>query len=152
MLDEGFGDGVKPYVPYVDRGPSLDNSDCVYPFGMDPTQTIGDGYLTFTNNIKEKLAVIIAYFHLNFGMVVNALNCIYFGKWQKLTFDVITGFFIFAGLIGYMILLIYVKWWYAVDPYKSVVQPIDPDVLNISTSPSIITLLIGDVMGITGLS
>lgn len=47
---------------------------------MDPAQTLGSQYLTFTNNIKEKLAVIIAYFHLNFGMFVNALNCIHFGK------------------------------------------------------------------------
>ena len=54
------------------------------------------------------------------------------------------------GLIGYMIVLIYVKWWYEVDPYAAVVTPIDANVLNISTSPSIITLLIGDVMGLTG--
>lgn len=57
------------------------NTDCVYPFGMDPSQALSKDYLTFTNNIKEKLAVIIAYFHLNFGMVVNALNCIYYGRW-----------------------------------------------------------------------
>lgn len=117
---------------------------------MDPTQTLSTSYLTFTNNIKEKLSVIIAYFHLNFGIFLNALNCIYYGKWQKLTFDILTGFFIFLGLIGYMIVLIYVKWWFKVDPYAPVASPIDPDVLTISTSPSIITLLIGDVMGLTG--
>ena len=83
-------------------------------------------------------------------MVLNALNCIYYGKWQKLTFDVITGFFIFLGLIGYMIVLIYVKWWFPVDPYAPVATTIDETVLTISTSPSIITLLIGDVMGLTG--
>lgn len=49
-----------------------------------------------------------------------------------------------------MIVLIYVKWWYPVDPYAPVASPIDPDVLTISTSPSVITLLIGDVMGMTG--
>ena len=79
--------------------------------------------LSVTNNIKEKLSVIIAYFHLNFGIVCKALNMIYFGKWQKLIFDVFTGFWIFLGLIGYMIVLIYVKWWYMVDPYKDYSEP-----------------------------
>lgn len=123
--------------------------------------------LSVTNNIKEKLSVIIAYFHLNFGIVCKALNMIYFGEYQKLIFDVFTGFWIFLGLIGYMIVLIYVKWWYAVDPYKDYFSPttidggvnpyyIDPEnydkTLFISTSPSIITLMIGDVMGLVGLS
>lgn len=84
--------------------------------------------------------------------MLNGLNCIYFGKWQKLTFDVITGLLIFAGLIGYMIVLIYVKWWFAVDPYAPVNSPLTPGELNISTSPSIISLIIGDIMGVIGLS
>lgn len=104
--------------------------------------------MTFTNNIKEKLSVIIAYFHLNFGIVLNALNCIHQGNWKKLFFDIITGFFIFLGLIGFMIILIYVKWWFAVNPY----QAVGDETLNISTSPPIINLLIGDVMGLAGLS
>ena len=94
------------------------DSKCVYPFGIDPAWKISSNNLTFTNNIKEKLAVIIAYFHLNFGMVLNALNCVYFGQWKKLFFDIGTGFFIFLGLIGYMIVLIYAKWWYPVFAYE----------------------------------
>lgn len=50
-----------------------------------------------------------------------------------------------------MIVLIYVKWWFPVDPYVDP-NPISATTLTISTSPSIITLLIGDVMGLTGLS
>jgi len=45
---------------------------------MDPTWALSQNYLTFTNNIKEKLSVIIAYFHLNFGIVLKAMNLIYF--------------------------------------------------------------------------
>ena len=45
-------------------------NDCVYKFGMDPSWPLALNYLTFTNNIKEKLAVIIAYFHLNFGIAL----------------------------------------------------------------------------------
>jgi len=58
-----------------------DGNDCVYKFGMDPSWTLSANYLTFTNNIKEKLAVIIAYFHLNFGIFLQGMNCVYFGKW-----------------------------------------------------------------------
>lgn len=69
-------DTSQNYISYKN-----DNTDCVYYFGMDPAQTLSVNYLTYTNNIKEKLAVIIAYFHLNFGMFVNALNCVYFRTW-----------------------------------------------------------------------
>lgn len=119
--DTTFPAGTTPNIKYTGWEPTGENSylkDCVYPFGMDPTYALSSNYLTFTNNIKEKLAVIIAYFHLNFGIVLNALNCIYFGQYKKLTFDIVTGFFIFLGLIGYMIVLIYVKWWYPVYAYK----------------------------------
>ena len=127
-----------------------EHKDCVYTFGMDPAFALSGNYLTFTNNIKEKLAVIIAYFHLNFGIVLNALNCIYFGNYKKLTFDIITGFFIFLGLIGYMIVLIYVKWWFPVYTYDTVDPATFKTELTLSTAPSIINLLIGDVMGPTG--
>jgi len=114
---------------------------------MDPAQTLSTQYLTYTNNIKEKLAVIIAYFHLNFGMFVNAMNCVHFGKFQKLFFDIFTGFWIFLGLIGFMIVLIYVKWWCPVYAYDFAADN-PSDTFNISTSPSIISVVIGDVMGI----
>jgi len=128
------------------------HTTCVYAFGFDPSWKLSSSELTFTNNIKEKLAVIIAYFHLNFGMVLNALNCVYFGNYKKLIFDICTGFIIFLGLIGYMIVLIYAKWWYPVYAYDPPPPVSDPPVLNISTSPSIIVVLIGDIMGLTPLS
>ena len=53
-----------------------------------------------------------------------------------------------------MIVLIYVKWWYQVNTYN---DPCDPNkgfcpTPSISTSPSIINLVIGDIMGLTGLA
>ena len=87
---------------------------------MDPTWNLSPQVLNFTNSMKEKLAVIIAYFHLNFGIVLNAMNAIYFGKYQKLVFDIFTGVIIFLGLIGYMVVLIYFKWWYPVNAYENI--------------------------------
>mmetsp|Transcript_29664 Transcript_29664/g.39444 ORF Transcript_29664/g.39444 Transcript_29664/m.39444 type:complete len:222 (+) Transcript_29664:1273-1938(+) len=125
---------------------------CVYPFGLDPTWKISVNNLTFQNNIKEKLSVIIAYTHLNLGILLNALNCVYFGNYKKLVFEVLTGVVIFMGLIGYMIVLIYGKWWYPVYAYEPRPDPTIKNQLNISTSPSIIVVLIGDVMGVTPLA
>jgi hypothetical protein len=47
---------------------------------MDPSYTLSASYLTFTNNIKEKLSVIIAYFHLNFGIILMMINLVHFGQ------------------------------------------------------------------------
>jgi V-type H+-transporting ATPase subunit a len=59
----------------------VENQDCTYLFGMDPSWALSTNYLTFTNNIKEKLSVIIAYSHLNLGMFLAALNAIHFKHW-----------------------------------------------------------------------
>ena len=118
---------------------------------MDPTWKLSSNYLTYSNNIKEKLAFIIAYFTLNFGIVLNAMNTIRNGQYKRLILDIFTGFFNFLGLIGYMIVLIFVKWWYPVDSYAAP-PPFNADELTISTSPSIIVVAIGDVMGLTHLA
>jgi len=67
--------GSKNDIQYKDC-----NTDCVYKFGMDPSYTLSASYLTFTNNIKEKLSVIIAYFHLNFGIILMMINLVHFGQ------------------------------------------------------------------------
>lgn len=104
-------------APY-DRLDYKGSSDCVYPFGLDPAWALAPSQkLTFTNTAKEKMSVIIAFFQLNFGIFCKLLNSIYFRKWKVLLFDVFTGFLIFFGFIGIMIILIYVKWWYPVDAY-----------------------------------
>ena len=69
------------------------------------------------NTAKEKISVIIAFFHLNFGITCKVFNSVYFGRWSVLIFDAITGYLIFFGFIGVMITMIYVKWWYPVDAY-----------------------------------
>lgn len=136
------------------------SQDCVYPFGMDPAWSLdSQNKLTFMNTNKEKISVIIATFHLNFGIVCKLLNSIYFRRWKVLMFDVITGFFIFFGFIGVMITLIYVKWWYPVNTYDvtaDIVSLCDSESKThgptICTSPSVITVTINNFMGVMGTS
>jgi len=142
---------------FPDRIPPKDtNQDCVYAFGVDPAWSLTPtNKLTFTNTAKEKISVIIAYFHLNFGIICKLLNSIYFRKWKVLIFDVITGLFIFFGFIGIMIFLIYVKWWYPVNAYAYDVNcdysdPNNDDPNNVCTSPSVITVTINNFMGVMG--
>jgi V-type H+-transporting ATPase subunit a len=48
--------------------------DCVYPFGVDPAWYLSGSLLTFTNNFKMKLAVIIGVIHMAIGVCVKGAN------------------------------------------------------------------------------
>ena len=45
---------------------------------MDPAWFLSGNLLTFTNNIKMKLAVIIGVIHMTIGVLVKGANSIYF--------------------------------------------------------------------------
>jgi len=132
-----------------------DTQDCVYAFGMDPAWALSSNQkLGFMNTNKEKLSVIIAFVHLNIGVICKGLNSIYFGRWKVLFFDVLTGIFIFFGIIGVMITLIFAKWWYPVNAYtplsvSEVCSPENPEP-TVCTSPSIITVTINNFMQVMG--
>lgn len=91
--------------------------DCTYPFGVDPAWYLSPVLLTFTNNIKMKLAVIIGVAHMSMGVVVKGLNSVYFGNWLALIFEVVTGLIILLGLFGWMDVLIISKWNSYINAY-----------------------------------
>lgn len=94
------------------------NMDCVYPFGVDPAWSLSPQLLTYTNNIKMKLSVIIGVIHMSIGICVKGSNSIYFGRMLDLIFEVFTGLIILLGLFGWMDLLIFSKWTYVMNPYS----------------------------------
>ena len=100
------------------------NMDCVYPFGVDPAWSLSPQLLTYTNNIKMKLSVIIGVIHMSIGICVKGSNSIYFGRMLDLIFEVFTGLIILLGLFGWMDLLIFSKWTYSMNPYS-----IDPEMI-----------------------
>lgn len=77
--------------------------------------------LTFTNNIKMKVSVIIAVAHMTIGVIVKGLNALAKEKpdWIVFIFEVCTGVIILLGLFGWMDLLIYAKWIYPSAAYST---------------------------------
>lgn len=136
--------------PFVDFGnetdpltPQYDGTTCVYPFGMDPTWFLdSNDILVVQNSMKMKISVIIAVLHMTMGIVVKGMNARYFKQPIVFWFEVVTGIIILNGLFGWMDVLIFVKWFYAMNPYST-----DPDmVTRINQAPSIITIMINNFL------
>jgi V-type H+-transporting ATPase subunit a len=92
--------------------------DCVYPFGVDPAWYLSPNLLTYTNNIKMKLAVIIGVVHMTIGVLVKGANTLFFRSYVDFVCEVLTGLIILLGLFGWMDLLIFSKWAYPMNPYS----------------------------------
>ena len=89
---------------------------CTYPFGLDPVWGLGkDNFLTFTNGIKMKLAVIFGVVHMSMGIILKGTNMIYHGKPLELFTEVIGGFFILFFRFGWMDAMIVMKWFRTPD-------------------------------------
>lgn len=74
--------------------------------------------LTYTNNIKMKISVIIAVFHMSMGVCVKGLNALMRSNYIVFIFEVITGLIIMLGLFGWMDYLIFAKWTYPIAAYS----------------------------------
>jgi V-type H+-transporting ATPase subunit a len=91
------------------------NFQCNYAVGIDPVWGLSKDRLTFTNNIKMKLSVIVGIIHMLSGIIIKGTNAVYFGEMATLFCEVITGFIILFGLFGWMDVLIYAKWFTTLD-------------------------------------
>lgn len=137
--------------PYIDfptseypTGLTPNNAtECVYPFGMDPTWFLSEQQiLVVQDSMKMKISVIIGVIHMSLGIVVKGLNTQYFGQQMKFWTEVVTGFIILNALFGWMDILIIIKWLYAMNPYST-----DPQMQDkINEAPSIITVMINNFL------
>jgi V-type H+-transporting ATPase subunit a len=141
---------VFPFVDFPYNSTSTltdkyDDTHCVYPFGMDPTWFLdSNDILVVQNSMKMKISVIIAVMHMTMGIVVKGMNARYFKQPIVFWFEVITGIIILNGLFGWMDVLIFIKWFYVMNPYST-----DPDmVTRINQAPSIITIMINNFLAL----
>jgi len=142
---------VFPYVdfPYSEYPHGLteafDDTYCVYPFGMDPTWFLDAGdILVVQDSMKMKMSVIIGVMHMSMGVVTKGLNLQFMNEQLKFWTEVVTGMIILNGLFGWMDILIFIKWFYPMNPYS-----INPDmVAQINQAPSIITIMINNFLAL----
>lgn len=103
-----------------------DGTLCVYPFGMDPTWFLdSNDILVVQDSMKMKISVIIGVMHMSMGIVTKGLNAQYNNQQMVFWTEVITGLVILNGLFGWMDILIFIKWFYPMNPYST-----DPEMMT----------------------
>ena len=97
--------------------------------GLDPIWAGTANELTFINNFKMKLAVIIGVLHMSFGIMMKGLNAIHFRSKTDFFFEFLPQIIFMVSIFLWMDIMIIIKW---VTNYS--------DIGN--NAPSIITLMI----------
>ncbi len=111
------------------------DNDCVYPFGLDPKWYVASNELAFFNSLKMKVSVILGVIHMLFGIFLRGLNAIYFGNKTDFILEFIPQFVFMSILFGYMLVMIFIKW------YVNWFDYLTPDSNKFIQAPSIITQL-----------
>ena len=84
---------------------------CVYPLGFDTIWTIHcKNELVFLNSFKMKISVLYGFFHMALGLILKAVNSIRQKKPIIFLFEFLPQFIFLSSIIGYMNVLIVVKW------------------------------------------
>lgn len=96
---------------YVKKG----GRGCACIFGFDPVWALSNQNLSFTNNVKMKLSIILGVIHMTMGIICKGTNAVYFRQWDVLFTEVVTGLIILWALFGWMDYLIYAKWLKPLD-------------------------------------
>ena len=105
---------------------------CNFPFGMDPKWFVSENELAFFNSFKMKFSVIIGVIHMLLGVFLKGLNDNYYKNFYGIIFEFIPQFIFMAILLGYMVVIIFIKWSTYFD--------------DTSKAPSLITQLINIVI------
>ena len=114
----------------LSKGKKKDN--CNFPFGMDPKWFVAENELAFFNSFKMKFSVIIGVIHMMLGVFLKGFNENYYKNIYGIIFEFIPQFMFMSILLGYMVVMIFIKW----STYYQ----------DTSKAPSIITHLINIVI------
>lgn len=120
--------------------------------GVDPVWGLSTQKLTFSNNIKMKLSVIMGIVHMTIGVIIKGANTIFRKDYPSLIFEVVTGLVMLLGLFGWMDLLIYGKWFFPINfTDRTVIEEkglkeYQGDLVNRRT-PSVINIMITTIFG-----
>ena len=90
---------------------TIKKDKCTYPFGLDPKWYSASNDLAFMNSFKMKWSVIIGVLQMTMGLVLKGMNDLYFNDIISFVFEFIPQLIFMLSLFGYMIMLIYIKWF-----------------------------------------
>lgn len=110
------------------------SDDCVYPFGLDPKWYSASNELAFFNSLKMKISVILGVLQMIFGICLRGLNAIHFGNKTDFILEFIPQLIFMTILFGYMLVMIFIKWYVNWFNYLTPVE-------GFIQAPSIITQL-----------
>ncbi|CAB1118021.1 unnamed protein product [Ectocarpus sp. CCAP 1310/34] len=77
------------------------DADAVYPFGVDPAWHIAGNELLFFNSMKMKTSVILGVTQMTFGVVLKAMNALYFKESLDFFYEFIPMIIFVLSLFGY---------------------------------------------------
>ena len=89
---------------------TIKKEGCNFPFGMDPKWFIAENELTFFNSFKMKFSVIIGVIHMLLGVFLKGFNDNYYHNYYGIFFEFIPQFIFMSVLLGYMVVMIFIKW------------------------------------------
>ncbi|CAN0039443.1 unnamed protein product [Ectocarpus sp. 4 AP-2014] len=77
------------------------DAEAVYPFGVDPAWHIAGNELLFFNSMKMKTSVILGVTQMTFGVVLKAMNALYFKESLDFFYEFIPMIIFVLSLFGY---------------------------------------------------
>ncbi|VDD74620.1 unnamed protein product [Mesocestoides corti] len=100
-----------------------------YPFGVDPVWQISSNKIPFTNSLKMKTSIILAVFHMVFGVSLSFCNDKFFNNSLSIWCEALPQLLFLTSIFGYLVVVIFYKWAaYTAD--------------EASTAPSLLLMLI----------
>lgn len=81
-----------------------------YPFGLDPAWHGTSNELQFVNSMKMKLSIILGVTQMIWGIILSALNAVYFKKPLNLYCEFIPQMLFLCCTFGYLTIMIFLKW------------------------------------------
>ncbi|KAJ3333094.1 H(+)-transporting V0 sector ATPase subunit a [Blyttiomyces sp. JEL0837] len=81
-----------------------------YAFGLDPGWHGAENFLLFTNSYKMKMAIVLGFFHMTFGISLNILNHLFFGRPINIISETLPQLIYMISIFGYLVFIILFKW------------------------------------------
>ncbi|KAG9509657.1 V-type proton ATPase 116 kDa subunit a isoform 1, partial [Fragariocoptes setiger] len=100
------------YPEHVTLDPAYTFSGSPYPFGMDPLWQVSENKILFYNSFKMKLSIVLGITQMGFGVGLSLINHNYFNSQIDIITEFIPRVIWLVAIFGYMVLLIFVKWFF----------------------------------------